>query len=185
MEYIGRIENRETLAGNLEDGRRVYIQALTAFDSAPKEERHKPEYWARRCDTGEFASPEASPLVWIEGENGERQYYNTLTISREQATVAYNAAQGVLPKEKKGNIRASEMRRLVQTFAIKYYAILWGASETTIERLCKRFDAVFDKILATYPELDLENNMRFIIALNNEAKEWWMSRPCKGPGVDW
>ncbi len=35
MEYIGRVNNKETLAGDLEDGRRVYVQALSVFDAAP------------------------------------------------------------------------------------------------------------------------------------------------------
>jgi hypothetical protein len=184
MEYIGLVDNRETLAGYMEDGRRVYVQALSVFDAAPEEERHKPEYWVARCNTGEFANPEACPLVWIERENGERQYYAS-TISREQATAAYSAARRALPREKMGKISASEMRRLVQAFAIKYYAILWGVNDKTVERLCDRFDAVFDRLIAKYPELDLENNRAFLIELNNRAKAWWKSRPFKGPGVDW
>jgi hypothetical protein len=151
MEYIGLVDNKETLASYMEDGRRVYVQALSAFDAAPKEERTIPEYWAARCDAGEFANPNDDPLVWIEGENGERQYYAP-NISREQATAAYYEARRVLPKEKKGKITASEMKRLAQALAIKHYAILWGANDKTVERLCNRFDAVFDRLIAKYPE---------------------------------
>ncbi len=128
--------------------------------------------------------PWDDPQVWIERENGERQYYAP-TISREQATAAYDAAQSALPEEKKGKIAVSEMRCLTHAFAIKYYAILWGAEDKTVERLCGRFNVVFDKIIAKYPELDLENNIGFLIALNTGAKEWWKSRLFKGPGVDW
>ena len=184
MEYIGRIDNKETLADYMEDGRRVYVQALSAYDAAPKEERTTPEYWAARLCTGEFADPEGDPLVWIEGLDGKRQYY-ALNISREQATDAYYAARRIQPKEKKGKIRESEMKQLVRAFAIKHYAILWRANNKTVERLCNRFDAVFDRLIAKYPELDLENNMAFLIELNKKAKAWWKSRPFKGSGVDW
>ncbi len=61
LEYIGRVGNKETLAGDLADGRRIYVQALSAFDAAPKEQRRDPEYWAARCATGEFANPNDDP----------------------------------------------------------------------------------------------------------------------------
>ncbi|GHP00612.1 hypothetical protein KSF_106590 [Reticulibacter mediterranei] len=184
MEYIGLVNDKETLADYLDDGRRVYVQALSIFDATPKEERQKPEYWAARCDTGEFANPEANPLVWIEQENGECQYYSSM-ISREQATATYYAAQAALPKEKTGKIHASEMKQLVRAFAVKYYAMMEGAPEKTVNRLCDRFNKIFDRIIAKYPDLDLENTSAFLIELNNRAKAWWKSRPFKGPAVDW
>ena len=77
------------------------------------------------------------------------------------------------------------MKQLVRAFAIKHYAILWRVNDKTVERLCDRFDKIFDRLIAKYPELDLENNMAFLIELNKRAKEWWESRPFKGPGIDW
>lgn len=82
-------------------------------------------------------------------------------------------------------VTKAEMRRLVEAFARKEYAIQEKARHETVMKLCDVFGGIFDKIIAKYPELDLEHNRPFLFELNKQAAEWWKSRAIRGAGIDW
>ena len=92
MEYIGQVDNKETLADYMEDGRRVYVQALSAFDAAPKEER------ASRNTGRHAAIPGSLPTPRLIHLSGSRDWTGSVSIMR-QTSPASRHEHPTLPRD--------------------------------------------------------------------------------------
>lgn len=65
MHFTGTVNSEETMKGALPDGRTIYVELLTAYESAPEDQRDEPLYWFERWQRGEFDDPENPPRVWV------------------------------------------------------------------------------------------------------------------------
>ncbi len=90
MEYAGNIASEETWAGDLEDGRRIFTQAMGTMYRMPEAEALNPEAWLTLWMAGKFADPENRPDVWVVDAEGETHYYPP---NKREAINAYKAEQ--------------------------------------------------------------------------------------------
>lgn len=86
---------------------------------------------------------------------------------------------------KEKQLTKAEWTSLIESYARKHYAMMYGAREKSVQRLVNAFSDNMDKMVEKYPYLDLDNNMDFKVELNRRSKEWWDSRVMRGSGVDW